>query len=168
MVRKRTEGDEDQKRAAAREARRAGERPSARNVTTGASKQRTHLSDRGQTTHEEKLAATHRGKPEWRAGDEADAEVRTPGAAQTPGVTGTGSRGYTREHEQVFRALAEEEEAHGGSPVRLDDVSRAAHLPREETREVLHDLVTVHHVATEIQGAGDPDMGSAFETKPRR
>jgi hypothetical protein len=40
MVRKKVEGDEDQRRAAAREAERAGERPSARGAMTGASKQR--------------------------------------------------------------------------------------------------------------------------------
>lgn len=41
MVRKKVEGDEEQRRAAAHKAHRAEEAPSARNVTTGASKQRT-------------------------------------------------------------------------------------------------------------------------------
>ncbi|MEU2791441.1 hypothetical protein [Streptomyces sp. NPDC007100] len=60
MVRKKVEGDENQRRAAAREARRAGEAPSARQATTGASKQRAHEPEKA--SHEEKLATQHRGK----------------------------------------------------------------------------------------------------------
>ncbi|MGK5531598.1 hypothetical protein ACSNOC_13505, partial [Streptomyces sp. URMC 129] len=48
MVRKKMEGDEDQRRTWAREAERVGERPSGRGTTTGASKQRTHVSHQGQ------------------------------------------------------------------------------------------------------------------------
>jgi uncharacterized protein YbjT (DUF2867 family) len=168
MVRKKMEGDEEQRRAAAREAREAGEAPSARNVTTGASKQRAHLPGRESVTHEEKIAGRHRGKPEWRAGDLADADVKDPaarGAERT--FTGRGSAGYTAEHEKVFSALTAAQQENGGEAVHLSQISRAAGLSGEETRALLHDLMQVHHLVTELAGSDTPDMGPRFETKPR-
>jgi hypothetical protein len=60
MVRKKTEGNEEQRRQAAREARRKGEAPSAAKATTGSSKQRTHV-DSG-AEHEERVEKIHAGK----------------------------------------------------------------------------------------------------------
>ncbi|MFE0354616.1 hypothetical protein ACFW2I_14070 [Streptomyces nigra] len=49
----------EQRRAAARDAAAAGEAPSARNETLGASKQRTHMRHGGSVTHEDRIAAKH-------------------------------------------------------------------------------------------------------------
>lgn len=152
MVRKKVEGDEDERRAAAREAERAGESPSARGDTTGASKQRRHVESRGAATHEEKLGAQHRGKQSWRAGDLAEEEL-VDTAATEPARTfqGRGSPSYGEQHEQVFRALASAEQENNGDPVPLQDIAHAAGLPQEDVRTLLHDLVTVHRLATEVQ-----------------
>jgi hypothetical protein len=168
MVRKKVEGDEEQRRAAAREAREAGEAPSARQVTTGASKQRSHLPDRDSLTHEEKIGGLHRGKQQWRAGDLAEAEVKDP-AAQGPERTFTDreSSEYTAEHEKVLSALAAAQERNGGAAVYLDEIARAAGLSPEDTRALLHDLMEVHRMVTELAGSDVPDMGPRFEIKPR-
>lgn len=54
------EGDEEQRRAAAREARRAGKSPSAEGKTLGASKQRA--SAKHGMSHQERLELRDRGK----------------------------------------------------------------------------------------------------------
>ncbi|GAA2464439.1 hypothetical protein [Streptomyces macrosporus] len=164
MASKKTEGDEDQKRAAAREAERAGEAPSERGETTGASKQRTHLPHRSSITHEEKLETRHKGKQGPR-----DTEGETRPAGDTgPTFAGRGAPPYGEEHERVFRALTAEEARRPGGIVHLQDVSRATGLPEERTRVLLHDLVTVHKLVTEVQESGNPDLGPRYETKPRR
>lgn len=165
MVRKKVEGNEEQRRQAARQARREGEMPSARKVTTGASKQRSHLPRH--EPHEQKMAAAHQGKQEWQATREAEADVRDP-AVQERSFTERHSSDYTASHERVFSALMEMQQTHGGEGVYLDEVARASDLDRERTRALLHDLTTVHRLVTEIQGADEPDMGPRFEAKPRR
>ncbi|GAA2399959.1 hypothetical protein GCM10010420_28220 [Streptomyces glaucosporus] len=159
------EGDEDQKRAAAREAERAGEQPSAHGETTGASKQRTHLTGRSSITHEEKLETRHQGKQGSRSPEGGGAR---PAGDTGRTFTGRGAPPYGEEHEKVFRALTAEEEKNPDGAVHLQDVSRAAGLPEERTRVLLHDLVTVHRLATEVQEGGSPDLGPRYETKPRR
>jgi hypothetical protein len=67
MVRKKVEGDETQRRHAAREARKSGDSPSAENVTTGASKQRHSRPKSEPHHHEERLASIHRGKQQRRS-----------------------------------------------------------------------------------------------------
>jgi hypothetical protein len=62
------EGDADQKRAAAREAKTEGKRPSEVSATTGASKQRKEAT--GDETHQEKMVLKHEGK---RGGSKASA-----------------------------------------------------------------------------------------------
>ncbi|NRQ40159.1 hypothetical protein HII36_51300 [Nonomuraea sp. NN258] len=62
MVRKKVEGDEDQRRRAAHEARKSGKSPSEQNVTTGGSKQRHSLPKSDPHHHRERLASIHRGK----------------------------------------------------------------------------------------------------------
>ncbi|MCX2969696.1 hypothetical protein WDH52_10905 [Streptomyces sp. TRM70308] len=164
MVRKKVEGDEDQRRRAAQDAQRAGERPSERGATTGASKQRTHVPSRNALTHEEKTAPLHRGKqgdPTW--------EPTRPDAGEPP-VTfrGRGHPEYDAEHERVFAVVAEAERAHGGRGPHLQDVARAADVEPERARALLHDLVSVHGLVSEVQGADAPDQGPRYETKPRR
>lgn len=63
------EGNADEKRAAAREARRQGKRPSETRATTGASKQRKEAD--GGASHQERLEQKHEGKRDQRPGDRA-------------------------------------------------------------------------------------------------
>jgi hypothetical protein len=65
------EGDNEQRRDAAREARRAGQKPSEEGATLGASKQRKEAS-RSQS-HQERLEQTHEGKA---AGSQSDDQAR--------------------------------------------------------------------------------------------
>ncbi|MFF9161535.1 hypothetical protein ACF081_14905 [Streptomyces longwoodensis] len=168
MVRKKMEGDEEQRRAAAREAAAAGESPSARNETTGASKQRTHLRHGGSVTHDDRIAAQHRGKQQWRAGDLAEQPVKDPAAAGAERTFVEGERQeYTPEHERVFQAVTAGQAAHDGDAVVLDDIARRADLPPDETRALLHDLTRVHRLVTELAGTDTPDMGPRWEAKPR-
>lgn len=62
------EGSEEQKQAAAREAREQGKLPSEVGATTGASKQRKEAT--GNETHQEKMDLKHEGK---RGGSKASA-----------------------------------------------------------------------------------------------
>lgn len=164
MVRKKMEGDEEQRRRAAREAERMGSAPSARGETTGASKQRTHVPDRSSLTHQERVAPLHRGKQR-----QPDAEEEYPGPPVPPTgpeFPGRDVSGYTDRHERVFRALAETERQRSGEPVALEDIAPAAGLPRDEVRALLHDLVTVHRLVTELPQPG-ADQGYRFEVKSR-
>lgn len=159
MVGKKTEGNEEQRRAAARAARAEGESPSALKETTGASKQREHHPRK--QDHDEKIAALHQGKQWW----QPDVE----GRETEPGRSfGPASEDYSAEHEKVMNALAEAQDARGGEGVYLDDIARGSGLPRQRTRELLHDLTTSHRLVTELQGySDDPDLGPRYEVKPR-
>jgi hypothetical protein len=162
MVRKKTEGNEEQRRAAARQARTAGASPSALKETTGASKQRTHLSR--QNTHEEKTATAREGKQQWLA--------REPGAAGGVdlGLNRTfdgESADFTADHERVFHALTEAQAANGGEGVYLDEIARASGLPLGRARSLLHDLSAVHRLVTELGEIDTPDLGPRFEEKRR-
>ncbi|MGC0208303.1 hypothetical protein [Streptomyces levis] len=168
MAGKKMEGNEEQRRAAAREASAAGESPSARNETTGASKQRTHLRHGGSVTHDDRIAAQHRGKQQWRPGDLAEEQIKDPAAAGAERTFVEGERQeYTQEHERVFQAVSAGQAAHDGDAVLLDDIARRADMPPNETRALLHDLTRVHRLVTELAGTDTPDMGPRWETKPR-
>lgn len=165
MVRKKTEGNEDERRAAAREARQAGTAPSAEQVTTGASKQRRHVGDGA--PHEERVAGRHRGKQEWRKGDDAEADIDF-GVQESVDYGERGRQPYTEDHETAYRALAAAMERHDGEAVHLDEVAATAELPADRTRDLLHDLAAVHHVVTVLEGVDDPDLGPRYETSPGR
>ncbi|MEU8804531.1 hypothetical protein [Spirillospora sp. NPDC048819] len=62
MPGKRMEGNEEQRRAKAREARSAGSTPSAEHVTTGASKQPHTRPEHEPHHHAERLENIHKGK----------------------------------------------------------------------------------------------------------
>jgi len=160
MVRKKVEGNEDQRRAAAREARKSGEAPSARQVTTGASKQRTHVPHRHSLSHEDRVAPVHRGKQRERSGTSAQVP-RDERPLPTQGR-------YTQAHEETVRALAEAQAQNGGEGVYLDEVARRAGQSSEETRVLLHDLVTAHRLVTELQGTDAPDLGPRYASTSRR
>ncbi|MGY1439259.1 hypothetical protein [Streptomyces reniochalinae] len=168
MVRKKVEGDEEQRRAAAHKAHRDEEPPSARSVTTGASKQRAHRAGPSARQDEEMLA-----QRQGKQGHSAEAPSPAPRGGVGPAeprspYQGRGRPGYSQEHEKVFRALVTAEEQHGGEAVSLEDVSREAAMPRNRTRTMMHDLVTVHHLATELQSTDTPDVDSRYESKPGR
>lgn len=74
---------------------------------------------------------------------------------------------YTEAHELVFQALTRIQRDHQGEAAHLEEVAAASGLPPDETSELLHDLVTVHGLATELAGSDSPDMGPRFEVKPR-
>jgi hypothetical protein len=169
MVRKKTEGNEGQRRAAARQARAAGTSPSARKETTGASKQRTHLSRHD--THEEKSATVRQGKQRWRAGEPgaagaANADLGLNRAFGNRAFDGE-REDFTADHAQVFRALTEAQAANGGEGVYLDEIARASGLSRGRVRSLLHDLTAVHRLVTELGETDTPDLGPRFEGKPR-
>lgn len=67
----------------------------------------------------------------------------------------------------MFRAVSAEQAAHGGDAVLLDDIARRADISPDETRALLHDLMRVHRLVTELAGAGTLDMGPRWEIKPR-
>lgn len=167
MVRKKVEGDEKQRRRAAHRARRAGESPSAQQVTTGASKQRAHVRDTHSLSHDERTAPLHRGKQRRQPEDLTEAQPRPPAREDVePSFPATPPR-YTSAHERVFRALADAERGHGGEGVHLEEVSRQAGLSEGRVRALLHELVTDHRLVTELQRTDAPDQGPRFETKPR-
>lgn len=168
MVRKKVEGNEQQRRAAARRARRKGEAPSEEKVTTGASKQRSHRSRH--ESHEDKIAAVHAGKQDRQAIRAAETSPQGAGeGAEEPvqSFTGRGNPGYTEAHERVFRALTQAQHAHGGEAVYLEEIARGSGLSRQEARVLLHDLVNVHRLVTELDLSDTPDLGPRFEEKPR-
>jgi hypothetical protein len=161
MVRKKTEGNEEQRRAASRAARMKGITPSALKKTTGASKQRGHLPRKDD--HDEKIAAVHQGKQRW----SADVEGRETGPGLDRSFGQPGDE-YSQEHERVLNALAAAQEQHGGEAVYLDEIARGSGLPRERTRELLHDLIAGACLVTQLEGGTDgPDLGPRYEIKPR-
>ena len=60
---KQMEGNEEQKRQAAREARKEGKKPSEAHATTGSSQQREHL-DSSEDDHRERIENIRAGKPD--------------------------------------------------------------------------------------------------------
>jgi hypothetical protein len=73
------EGDADQKRAAAREAKKQGKLPSEMSATTGASKQRKEAPSNA--SHQEKMELKHEGK--HGGGKATDNEHARPGNRDT-------------------------------------------------------------------------------------
>lgn len=80
-MRKQMEGDNRQRRKAAREARRAGSNAGAHGMTTGGSKQSSHVS--GDEDHIDKLAETQRGEAK-QAGRDVPRPLRGRGRSRDP------------------------------------------------------------------------------------
>jgi hypothetical protein len=161
MVGKKVEGNEEQRRAAAREARREGVAPSALKETTGASKQPGHKPRHA--PHDEKVDSIHEGKQSWRE------TVPDPEPADdTPAVDfgGRGKPEYSEDHARVFTALTLAQEERGGEGVYLDEIADGAGLPESRTRELLHDLTTVQNLVSELEGSDTPDLGPRYEVRP--
>lgn len=157
MAGKKMEGNEDQRRAAARQARESGLKPSEAGVTTGASKQRQHLRH-GEESHEDRLHERHRGKQESPSQPPRRTEEKR---------TFEDRPEYDPNHQRVFQALEEGEAANGGNGLYLHDLARAVDLPVEETRQILHDLTQVQRLVTELEWTDRTDLGPRFTMKQR-
>jgi hypothetical protein len=165
MVNKKVEGDEQQRRARARQARESGSTPSAELVTTGGSKQ-PHRTDH-KDPHQERLAANTRGKQQGSAPQPAgrpmpnltDQWARWRGGR--PPITGSQSRtiDLSEEQGQVYRAVADLEAR--GEPVYLNRVAHAVGRPELETRRILGDLLDANLVQ-EVAAPDQPDFGSQY------
>jgi hypothetical protein len=77
------EGDNEQRRAAAREARAQGKRPSEMGATLGASKQRK-AAKKG-SSHQEKMDLKHEGKNATQAGEKRSERARPGSRERDPG-----------------------------------------------------------------------------------
>lgn len=77
------EGSEEQKQAAAREAREQGRLPSEARATTGATKQRQEAPD--DATHQEKMDLKHEGKHGGSKASERDERARPGNRERDPG-----------------------------------------------------------------------------------
>jgi hypothetical protein len=166
MVRKKTEGNEEQRREAARRARSRGMAPSAMQETTGASKQRNHLSRHEE--HDRKAAAVHRGKQQWQAAQSREAADARLASGSRPGPElGSGEPAYSGEHEQVLNALADAQDASGGEGVYAEEIARRAAMPPHRVKALLHDLSTEHRLVTQVRGSDSFDLGPRFEVKLR-
>ena len=167
MVRKKVEGNEEQRRAAAREAAQAGELPSARRTTTGASKQRAHVRRGAQGPEPPPYPGKQREQAAEMEAEEAERpEMPPPGPGRS--YTDRAPAGYGPEHARVFAALGEAERRHGGEAVFASEVARTAELPVDRTIPILHDLVSEHRLVTELRGTDTPDQGPRYEIKPGR
>lgn len=80
---KQMEGDNRERRKRANEAKKAGDRPSEWQATTGASKQRHH--EPGSGDSDEKLESTQRGESK-RGGDDVPRPLRGKGRQSEPRV----------------------------------------------------------------------------------
>ncbi|RKN39535.1 hypothetical protein [Streptomyces hoynatensis] len=167
MVRKKVEGNEEQRRAAAREAEQAGELPSARRTTTGASKQRAHVTRGSQGPEPPPYPGKQREQAVEATAERAEQpEMPPPGPGRM--YQDRGPTAYGPEHARVFEAIGVAERRHGGEAVFASEIARTAELPVDRTIPILHDLVSEHRLVTELRGADTPDQGPRYEIRPGR
>jgi hypothetical protein len=100
------------------------------------------------------------------AARQAEAGVRGP-AGLPRAFTGSETSEYTAEHEQLFAALIDAQQANDGEAVYLDEIARRSGQDHKRTRALLHDLTEVHHLVTQLHQADSPDLGPRFEVKRR-
>lgn len=171
-MRKQTEGDNQRRRAAARDARRHGDAPSERGVTTGASKQRRHLGNEAE--HDEKIAGPGWGKQDPQryaagprpgsvpstAAPRASSPPRSPAPSSRPGeLSGTAAR--------AFEAIATVE-TRDGAAVSAQAIASAASLDVSDLERALDELVRVHDVVIELPvDDGDGLGGPVYRIKAR-
>lgn len=164
MASKKMEGDEDQRRARARQAREAGSTPSAELVTKGASKQPRRTGQK--EPHEERLAAGKRGKQQ--SPDREPARPPAPNPTEQwsreqtgrkPSASRRGTINLSPEQDEVYAAVAELEA--DGEPVYLSRIADAAHRPELETRRIVGDLLDANLIQ-EIAAPDQPDLGLQY------
>lgn len=164
MAGKKMEGDENQRRARARQARESGSTPSAELVTKGASKQRLRTGQK--EPHQERLAAGNRGKQQSPQAEPARPPTPDPSdqwSRQQTGHKPSAGRGGTinlsPEQSEVYAAVAELEAI--GEPVYLSQIATAAHRPELETRRIVGDLLDANLIQ-EIAAPDQPDFGLRY------
>jgi hypothetical protein len=164
MTSKKMEGDENQRRARARQAKEAGSTPSAELVTKGASKQPHRTGQK--EPHEERLAAGKRGKQQ--SPDPEPIRPPTPSPAEQwsrreTGQKPTAGRGGTinlsEEQGEVYEAVAELEAT--GEPVYLSRIAAATRQPELEARRIVGDLLDAN-LLQEVATPDQPDLGFQY------
>jgi hypothetical protein len=135
--------------------------PSSIKETTGASKQPSH-SGRNDP-HEEKVDSTHGGEQRW---CEAVPRIEPTDDTLPVDFGGRGQPDYSEDHARVFTALTLAQEERNGEGIYLDEIADGAGLPESETRDLLHDLTTAHHLVAELEGSDTPDLGPATRSAP--
>lgn len=171
-MKKQTEGDNEQRRAGARDARDDDRAASEDGVSTGASKQRRKLGS--EATHEERLTGGSHGKQAGRSGPD-------PKPGSTPSVRAGLSDGRTDafpsrsgeqhaspgdlndEDQRVLRAVAELEDE--DSAPTLVEIADEAGVETDETITALQRLINEHDVVHEI--LADEGAGPRYEIKAR-
>lgn len=167
MVRKKIEGDEQERRGRARRARAAGREPGGTQATTGSSKQRHHVS--ASARHDEKLDAVHRGKrqlgerPRPLQHTEHDTGAGEPvgsPAVPAPEVRHTEAgvaldAEQTRVYQAVADLLVHDEDTF------LPRVAAAADRSQDRTRRILAALTRANVVRAVPDGADD--LGTRYE-----
>jgi hypothetical protein len=169
-MKKQMEGDNEQRRGRAADAREEGRSASEDGVTTGASNQIRTLGD--EADHEERIGGSGRGKQQP---DRVAAEPK-PGSlprdnrttAQTDSFTErTGERaepGNLDENDQrVFETLARLE-TDDQAPT-ASDIVREAGLSRDAAIPALRRLIDDHDVVQELPA--DPQAGNRYRVKAR-
>lgn len=173
-MKKQMEGDNEQRRAKAKEARDEGRLPSEDGVTTGASNQRRTLPNRAD--YEERLTGSGWGK------QQPDRVARQPRpGSRSPEAAATGAPGDTEgfpprsevqdvepgaltpEDEQVFEAIARLE-GERDAPT-LGDIADAAGLPVDEAEPAVQRLIDRHDVVRELPATDE--VGRRYAVKSR-
>lgn len=174
-MKKQMEGDNDQRRAAAADARDEGRSASEDGATTGASKQRRKLGS--DANHEERLRGSARGKQQPRQFSPDPKPGSTPsrrGAdepplAQTDGFPPRRESEHARagelneRDERVLRSLADLEDEDSAPTV--TEIAREAGLEADEAMTVMQRLINDHDVVQELpaEAAG----GRRYRVKSR-
>lgn len=169
---KQMEGDNEQRRARAADAREEGRRPSEDGVTTGASGQQRSLGN--QADHAEKMAGPGWGKqqPDRAAPDPRPGSIPTPGPVQNDPDTmpprGTSPRAepgnLSEEDQRVFSTLARLESEGDPAPT-ATAIAREAGLSTEDAIPVLQRLMDDHDVVQELPA--EPELGRRYRVKTR-
>lgn len=174
-MKKQMEGDEEQRRKAAADARDEGKTASEAGATTGASKQRQALSQKAD--HEDRLRNPGRGKqqpsqfaaeprpgstPSRRGADDA-AVGGTDGFPPRDGGDRASAGDLDERDEHVFRSLAALEDE--DSAPALAEIAREAELDVEEATAVLQRLINDHDLVQEL--GADAEAGHRYRVKSR-
>lgn len=174
-MKKQMEGNEEQRRAAAADARDDGQAPSEAGVTTGASKQRQKLSQKAD--HEDRLRNPGRGKqqpdqfaadprpgstPSRRGADDAVVGP-TDGFPPRDGGDHADAGDLDDRDERVFRSLVALEDE--DSAPTLSDIAREADIDVDDATTVMQRLINDHDLVQEL--GADPEAGHRYRVKAR-
>lgn len=174
-MKKQMEGNNEQRRSAAADAREEGQSPSEAGVTTGASKQRQKLSQKAD--HEDRLRNPGRGKQQpsqfaadprpgstpSRRGEGVAAVGDTDGFPPRDGGDHVEAGDLDERDERVFRSLVVLEDE--DSAPTLSDIAREADLDVDEAIRAMQRLINDHDLVQEL--GADPEAGHRYRVKSR-